>query len=323
MFVFNDKFSIQDEGWCLPETIAQVAVDELSQLGQGRIFHGRSNWLLGAECLTIDFYPPVFFMVFYRQVSKDWVTKLAKELINLANLKNNYGEKLSVAIQNRMIKPIPEVEFLIGEKNQEIIVNEGPFKFLVRLGKNQNIGYFPDARLVRLYVKDHAKDKKVLNLFSYTCSFSCAALMGGAREVVNIDLSRNALEWGRENHRLNELDTKVVKFLKHDIFKSWGALKRNGPFDMVIIDPPTFQKGHFEVEKDYPKLIARLPAFINKRALIIVSLNSPYLGSDYLQGLFSHFVPQFIYQETIPSPPELHESSENKGGAKFLCFRSA
>ncbi len=105
----------------------------------------------------------------------------------------------------------------------------------------------------RQFVYENAKDKKVLNLFSYTCSFSVCASKGEAKEIVNIDMAKNALNTGRLNHQKNNLDTKNVKFLPHNILKSWGKIKKSGPYDIIIIDPPSFQKGSFAATKDYEK----------------------------------------------------------------------
>lgn len=75
----------------------------------------------------------------------------------------------------------------------------------------------------------NSAQRKVLNLFAYTCAFSVAALKGGADEVVNMDMSKGALAIGKQNHLLNGL-TAGARFLGHDIFKSWGKLKKNsGP----------------------------------------------------------------------------------------------
>ena len=74
---------------------------------------------------------------------------------------------------------------------------------ILNLQSNQNNGYFPDMKNGREYITKISKDKIVLNLFSYTCAFSIAALKGEARSVSNIDMSKSALTTGRENHHLN------------------------------------------------------------------------------------------------------------------------
>ena len=91
-----------------------------------------------------------------------------------------------------------------------------------------------------------------------TCSptpaaFSVAAMAGGATQVVNLDMARAALSRGRDNHRLNQHDLSQVVFLGHDLFKSWGKVAKYGPYDLIIIDPPSFQRGSFDPEQGLPQ----------------------------------------------------------------------
>ena len=116
----------------------------------------------------------------------------------------------------------------------------------------------------REYLKNISKDKTILNLFSYTCAFSVVSVSGEASKVINIDMGKNSLSIGRENHHLNNLDTKNVKFLAHNILKSFGKIKSLSPFDIIIIDPPSFQKGSFVATKDYEKIIKRVGDFTKK-----------------------------------------------------------
>ncbi len=155
------------------------------------------------------------------------------------------------------------VEVLVGDAITQTIVSENDVKYHIYLGKSQNYGLFLDMKNGRQWVKEHAKGKKILNLFAYTCAFSVVALEAGASGIVNVDNSKAPLTKGRENHRLNHHDLRDVRFEGVDIFKSFGRLKRYGPYDMVISDPPTFQKGSVDIKKDYIKIMRRLPQLLN------------------------------------------------------------
>jgi hypothetical protein len=85
----------------------------------------------------------------------------------------------------------------------EFIVHEGELKFIVNLGDYLDTGLFLDHRTTRGVVKKEAKDKKVLNLFCYTGSFSVYAAAGGAEEVTSVDLSKTYLNWAERNMKLN------------------------------------------------------------------------------------------------------------------------
>jgi 23S rRNA (cytosine1962-C5)-methyltransferase len=173
----------------------------------------------------------------------------------------------------------------------------------------------------RAYIQSIAKEKTVLNLFSYTCGFSLAALKGGAISVVNMDMAKGALSTGRINHQLNNLDTKNVKFYPHNILKSFGRIKRDGPFDIIIIDPPTFQKGSFEASKDYQKIIKKLEEFASVDCTVLACLNSPNLDKDFIINIFKEFAPSFTYIKQLENPEEFVTSQPQKA-LKNLVFRN-
>ena len=97
-------------------------------------------------------------------------------------------------------------EVFIGEQPQTIVEEHG-IKFEVNLNDGLNCGLFLDMRKNRRMVGQIAQGKKVFNGFSYTCSFGVHARVGGAREVINTDISRKILERGKNNYQLNALST--------------------------------------------------------------------------------------------------------------------
>jgi 23S rRNA (cytosine1962-C5)-methyltransferase len=145
-----------------------------------------------------------------------------------------------------------------------------------------------------------SEGKQILNLFAYTCSFSVAALMSGAAKVVNMDMSRGALAQGQRNHVLNGLGLNAgATFLPHNLFKSWGRLQRLGPFDLVIVDPPTRQPGSFVADKDYAKVLSRLPSVLADGAELLLCVNAPALGEEWLQELVCEHLPGARFQERL------------------------
>jgi 23S rRNA (cytosine1962-C5)-methyltransferase len=160
------------------------------------------------------------------------------------------------------------------ETAPELTVRERAFRFLVRPCEGYSPGLFLDQRDNRLDLAREitARLKKrsectVLNLFSYTCSFSVAAALA-AREsgiahahctVTSVDLSQRWLDWGVRNFAANDLDPAAHEFARGDALTFLGiAAKKKRFFDVVVLDPPTFstskQSGIFQVERDYPKL---------------------------------------------------------------------
>ncbi len=147
-----------------------------------------------------------------------------------------------------------------------------------------------------------------------------AALAGGAAHVLNLDMSRAALSRGRDNHRLNGHDLGKVGFLGHDLFKSWGKVISSGPFDLVIIDPPSFQKGSFLLSKDYQRVLRRLPELLSADGLVLACMNDPAVGSDFLIDGVTREAPGMLFERRLDNPPEFPDI-DTESGLKALLFK--
>lgn len=125
----------------------------------------------------------------------------------------------------------------------DITVDEYGVRMSVDLARGQKTGLFLDHRENRAFVRAHARNARVLNLFSYTGAFSLAALEGGASHVTSVDSARPALDAARNNFRLNGFDPEDHEFACQDAF-DWLAAARakQESFDVVVSDPPSFAK---------------------------------------------------------------------------------
>jgi 23S rRNA (cytosine1962-C5)-methyltransferase len=159
----------------------------------------------------------------------------------------------------------------------------------------------------------------VLNLFAYTCGFSVAAMAGGADGVVNLDMSKGALRRGQRNHQLNSHDMRGIRFLPHDLFRTWGKLKKAGPYELVVIDPPSFQRGSFVATNDYQRVLRRLPELLAPQAQLLICLNDPNIGVDFLIELMVEHCPQARFVERLANPDSFPERDPNSG-LKVLRF---
>ncbi len=143
----------------------------------------------------------------------------------------------------------------------DLPIFEEAVPYLARLGDGLSTGIFLDQRANRRRVREAAKGKRVLNLFSYTCGFSVAAAVGGARATVSVDASVAALERGREGfaHAAIALGAAHT-FVADDAF-SWleRAAKKGDRYDLIIVDPPSYSSTkarRFVAESDYAELAA-------------------------------------------------------------------
>jgi 23S rRNA (cytosine1962-C5)-methyltransferase len=279
-----------------------------------RLFHGRGGLYEGWKHLTIDSIDNILSIALYYEMEK----KLEDELIDMLKEFISSTRHNTIVVQRRYLKGSPS-EIVVGELNEDICVVEDGIKIKLNLLSNKNNGYFPDMKNGRMFVRDNAKDKNVLNLFSYTCAFSLAAKFGGARTVSNIDMSKGALSTGRANHHLNDLDMRGVSFLPYNILKSFSRIKKKGPYDLIIIDPPTFQKGSFEATKDYIKIITKLPQIASEDCILLACLNSPDLNSEFIIELVKEWAPSFKFVKRLKNVDEFASSDEERS-LKNLVF---
>ena len=137
-------------------------------------------------------------------------------------------------------------------------------------------------------------------------------MQGGAAHVTNLDMARGALATGQQNHRLNGL-AQGASFLAHDLFSSWGKLTRGGPYDLVIADPPSYQKGSFVATKDYARLLRRLPTLLAPGGHALLCLNAPELSMGFLQGLVREHALGLSLLERVPNPLAFTDMDERRG----------
>ena len=246
-----------------------------------RLFHGRGRVWPGLEHITADWMQGVLLVSLFREPAQAELTALTHLLLELTRSTQWQDSKAHTLLLQHRYLPESTTEWLVGERVEQWQITESGLQFIVDLGKRQNCGLFLDMRYGRDWVRAQAQGKRVLNLFAYTCGFSVAAIAGGAEHVVNLDMSRAALTRGRENHRLNQHDVRRVGFLDHDLFKSWGKVKKSGPYDLIIIDPPSFQRGSFQLDKDYQKVLRRLPELLAADGQVLACMNEPSLGLTF------------------------------------------
>jgi len=278
-----------------------------------RLFHGRGKMFPGLEFLIVDYFAPVAHVILYERQSESWLAELVFALTE--ELKDHLA---AIVLQQRFLPTAPSV-VVWGTLPESVSALEDGLRYRLRLAQAQNIGFFPDMAAGRQRIRSLAHGCRVLNLFSYSCSFSVAALAGGASHVVNIDMNRGALDLGRQNHRENDLDLARTTFLSHDIFKSLGKLQRLGPFDLIVIDPPTAQGKSFQAEKDWPRLLNRIPQWLNPGGKILACLSAPQYPATFLTDLFETILPQSRLLERISPGQDFPEQFPERG-LKLLLY---
>jgi len=187
----------------------------------------------------------------------------------------------------------------IGEKRFEKTVNEGGLSFKVNLSDYLDTGLFIDRRLLREMVRKESAGKKVLNLFSYTGSFSVYAANGGALSTDSVDLSNTYLNWARENFSLNNFSADILQIW--DFFKGEGrgesdvnsahkliradvleflekAKTAKKQWDIIVLDPPGFSNSKkmtddFDLQRDLTELLGKCLKLLAPEGKLFLSVN--------------------------------------------------
>ena len=182
------------------------------------------------------------------------------------------------------------MEVAFGSREAAVgTVREGNARFHVDLLDTVNPGLFLDMRHVRLEVEERframsGEAPRFLNLFSYTCSFSVHARLGGASVATNADISGKILDKGRENYALNGLDLRPGEFFRGNAveYVRW-AIKKGLKFDGIVLDPPSFArfKGmNFNVREHLMPLVSECAQVLNPHGFIMVSSNYSEFALD-------------------------------------------
>jgi 23S rRNA (cytosine1962-C5)-methyltransferase len=164
----------------------------------------------------------------------------------------------------------------LASEQEFFIAREAGLSFRINLTDYLDTGLFLDHRITRGMVREEAKDKRMLNLFCYTGSFSVYAAAGGATRVDSVDLSKTYLTWAEENMKLNTA-APVTNFIHADV-KQWLDEAPANFYDLVVMDPPTFSnskrmKDFLDIQRDHAELINQTLRAMKPGGILYFSTN--------------------------------------------------
>ena len=296
-----------------------------------RFFHGRGGLHAGSEAFTLDWFAPAWVLTSYEPLGDEALHTLDQALAERWQ-QVSPAQDLCWVYQFRpqgKHKAPAETRLMSGSLPDVHVVHEAGLAYRVNLLRGQNHGLFLDMANGRQWVHERVTalaqaDARalapiaVLNLFAYTCAFSVVARAAGADQVLNVDMSHAALTTGERNHQLNGL-AGGASFMPHDIFKSWGKITRGGPYQLVIVDPPSYQKGSFIASKDYPHLLRRLPSLVAPGGHALLCLNAPEIATQTLLDQVAECAPELRYVQRVANPAVFADVNEDKS-LRVLVF---
>lgn len=248
-----------------------------------RIFNGEGDGIGG---LTIDYFDGYYLINWYSEGIYSFKDTIIRALDELGDYKAIYQKQ---RFQSNG-QYIDDDDFVKGERGEfPIIVKENGMNYAVYLNDGAMVGIFLDQRDVRRVIRDkYAKEKNVLNTFSYTGAFSVAASLGGATKTTSVDLAKRSKSKTIEQFSVNGVDFEQQDIIVMDVFDYFKYAKRkNLKFDLVILDPPSFarsKKHTFSTAKDYPALIKDTIAITEKKGVIVASANNATFGMKKFKG---------------------------------------
>jgi len=210
-----------------------------------RLIHAESDHIPG---LIVDRYDDTLVLQSLTAGSEFWKETIADILVEETGIKNIYERSDADVRELEGLQPITGI--LRGNPEMQLCITEYGLRFTVDIQHGHKTGFYLDQRDNRQRMGELAKDRDVLNCFCYTGGFTVHALAGGAKSVVSVDSSADALALGQENVRLNGQQAEGVEWVEADVFHYLRKLRdQNRSFDMIILDPPKFAPTAAQAEK--------------------------------------------------------------------------
>ena len=325
----TNNFGLQSLIDCIKNPSTSSAIQHPTEAAH--LFHGRGGLFPGCEHLTLDWFPPVWLLTSYNQPLDEASLSIIQDTIQEQHdllIKNESSEAVCTLVYQHRSQTNSSTEIVSGHVPRPHIITEQGLQFYIQVERARNHGIFLDMAAGRQWVRQYCAARQnepttVLNLFAYICGFSVAALQdaGSSTTVVNIDMVQGVLKTGQRNHELNQCPS-TTKFLSHNIFKSWGKLKKLGPYELIIADPPTFQKSSFVAAKDYGKVVRRIPQMLahDSSSRAVLCLNAPELDTEWLKEVVQEEAPELEFVRRLENPPTFASRFPEKG-LKVLIYK--
>lgn len=240
----------------------------------------------GLPQLIIDKFNDYFVIQTLALGMDVWKPAIVKALERIFSPRGIY-ERNDVPV--RELEGLPQQKgFLSAPFDTRILINENGLKFHVDIENGQKTGYFLDQQDNRRCIQHIVKNAEVLGAFTYTGTFEIHAAHYGAKSVLGLDISANAVEQANSNAKLNGLD-HVVRFdtaNAFDVLKIWS--REGKQFDVVMLDPPAFTKSRETIQKaitGYKEINLRGMKLVRPGGFLVTSSCTSLVKPDLFQNI--------------------------------------
>jgi 23S rRNA (cytosine1962-C5)-methyltransferase len=211
-----------------------------------RLVFGESDGLPG---LVIDRFGSVLSV----QITTAGIEKQKAILINtLIELFSPDAIILKNENSQRQLENLSQVsEVIYGTLPDSLVIEENNTLFQINVLDGQKTGWFYDHRDSRARTAKLCKNKRVLDLFSYSGAWAIPAAVNGASEVTCVDSSESALALAQSSAKLNNIEDKM-QFVRKDVFDFLKKARENNEhYDVIVLDPPALIKRKKDFKAGY------------------------------------------------------------------------
>jgi 23S rRNA (cytosine1962-C5)-methyltransferase len=278
-----------------------------------RWIHGESD---GWPGLVLDRYDRTLVLKIYTAA---WLTRLDEIVSTISERLPN--ERIVLRL-SRNIQKLAQSEFKLRDGKiisgasltDGVVFLESGLKFEADVLRGQKTGFFLDQRENRRIVESLARDRRVLNAFSFSGGFSLYAARGGARSVTDLDISEHALAGSERNFKLNSDSKKIAgcahRTIQADAFE-WMEKRESEKFDLIILDPPSLAKREVERKRAlqaYAKLAEEAIRRLHPGGILIAASCSAHVTADEFFALMRETAArskkQWTEMRTTRHPPD-------------------
>lgn len=251
---------------------------------------------------SIDFYEGKWVVVneYWRSDEDERLSKERIDEVVLVAEKVTMADYDSIYLKSRREMKGKNQYSKLASSNRLFIGHENGLITLLNFTNYIDTGLFLDTRPVRAMIQNMAKNKRFLNLFSYTGTATLNAIKGGALSTVSVDSSNTYLSWFVENLKVNKFSTSFGNYMyKADVMEwLWATYDK---FDLIYCDPPTFSnstdRNTFDIQKDHVKLIKATAMHLAPKGEIIFVTNYRRFRMD--EEILRNYYVEDITDKTI------------------------
>ena len=256
-----------------------------------RLIFAEADFIPGLICERFcDEKNKVFLVVQFLSLSCEVFRSEILKALNKVCKPDGIYERSDASVREK--EGLPQKAGWIGKEfDTNMIIVENGIRLAVDIEKGQKTGYFLDQKWNRQAIMPFCHGKKVLDTFTHTGAFGLNAVKAGAKSVVSVDISQEAVDMVNRNIALNQAEGKMSAVCA-DVFDLLKQYEADGEkFDVLILDPPAFTKSAKMIDKaygGYKEINLRAMRLLNEGGILVTCSCSYFMESHMFCDMLMH-----------------------------------